>query len=111
MWPMIANSRPIANQSCTNVAPWRHESENGPYNFRIKPVINITTIDAPMKVALQLLTRIELAELHVRPAPLRPPRPIVTRPPIQPTEIGRGVACRHASAIATSTGIGSSSPA
>ncbi len=48
---MIANNSPIANQSCTNVAPCRHESENGSYQRMMAPLISMTTIAAPMNVA------------------------------------------------------------
>ena len=51
MCPMITTSSPIANQSCTNVAPVRQVSGNGSNHFMIEPVISITTIAAPMNVA------------------------------------------------------------
>ena len=51
MCPAITMISASHVESCTNVAPVRQESENGLGQRMIKPVMNITTIDAPMKIA------------------------------------------------------------
>ncbi len=52
MWPTITTISAMKVQSCTKVAPVRQLSGNGSNQRMIDPVINISTIDAPTKIAL-----------------------------------------------------------
>ena len=65
MCPAITMSSARNVESCTNVAPVRQLSGNGSNQRMIEPVISITTIDGADEHRVQLLTGIELAELHV----------------------------------------------
>ena len=61
MCPITTTNRIRKIQSCTNVAPVRHERGNGLNHRMIEPVASITRDGAGDERGVELLARVELA--------------------------------------------------